>query len=149
MAVWRGDFDNGGLPQEISQGSTVQGNEYGWSLTAFPNAVARAEAHWYAVVGSHSQFRLADGRTCGMYWLEADSEECAEGDSWSDYCHRSCSVVLYIFQHLASATDFEKEGIKLAICSNRPNREQQDNAASVLSFNRSKFCAWSRSWYVG
>jgi hypothetical protein len=24
-------------------------------------------------------------------------------------CHRSCSEVLYIFQHLASATDFEKE----------------------------------------
>jgi hypothetical protein len=67
MAVWCGDFDNGGLPHEISQGSTVQGNEYGLSLTAFPNAVARAEAHWYAVVGGHFQFRLADGGTCGMY----------------------------------------------------------------------------------
>jgi phage terminase large subunit len=44
-----------------------------------------------------------------MYWLDADSEERGDGESWVDYSHRSCSEVLNRFQHLASATDFKKE----------------------------------------
>jgi phage terminase large subunit len=44
-----------------------------------------------------------------MYWLAADSKERADGESWLDYCHRSCSEVLNRFQELVSATDFTKE----------------------------------------
>ena len=50
-----------------------------------------------------------DGHNCEMYWLDADSKERVHGESWADYCHRSCSEVLNRFQHLVSATDFNKE----------------------------------------
>ena len=97
------------LPPDISQGATLRGNEYGWSVSAFPDALANARAHGYACLGGQFQFRLEDGGTCEMYWLEADSKERSHGESWVEYCHRSCSEVLKRFQHLASVTDFKKE----------------------------------------
>jgi hypothetical protein len=97
------------LPSDISQGARLRGNEYGWSVSSFPDALTRAEAHGYACLGGQFQFRLDDGSTCEMYWLSADSKERALGESWADYSHRSCSEVQNEFQRLASATDFRKE----------------------------------------
>lgn len=97
------------LPPDISQGATLRGNEYGWSVSSFPRALASAQAHGYACLGGQFQFRLDDGSTCEMYWLDANSKEHANGESWVDYCHRSCLEVLNRFQHLASATDFKKQ----------------------------------------
>jgi predicted ATPase len=97
------------LPPDISQGAVLRGNEYGWSVSSFPSALASAQGHGYACLGGQFQFRLDDDSTCEMYWLGADSKERAEGESWVDYCHRSCSEVLNRFQHLVSATDFKKE----------------------------------------
>ena len=97
------------LPPDISQGATLLGNEYGWSISSFPDALTRAQAHGYACLGGQFQFRLDDGVTCEMYWLDSNSKERAPGESWVDYCHRSCSEVLSRFQNLVSATDFKKE----------------------------------------
>jgi hypothetical protein len=97
------------LPPDISRGATLRGNEYGWTVSSFPDALASAQAHGYACLGGQFQFRLDDGSTREMYWLDANSKERANGESWVDYCHRSCSEVLNRFQHLASATDFTKE----------------------------------------
>jgi hypothetical protein len=97
------------LPPDISQGATLRGNEYGWSVSSFPDALASAQAHGYACLGGQFQFRLDDGGTCEMYWLDADSKERADGESWVDYCHRSCSEVLHRFQYLAAATDFKTQ----------------------------------------
>jgi hypothetical protein len=46
-----------------------------------------------------------------MYWLDANSKERANGESWAHYSRRSCSEVLNRFQHLASGTDFNKEAL--------------------------------------
>jgi hypothetical protein len=62
------------LPTEIAQGATVRGNEYGWTLDAFPPALARAQALGHACLGGQFQFRLDDG-TYEMYWLNADSND--------------------------------------------------------------------------
>ncbi len=97
------------VPPDISQGATLRGNEYGWSVSSFPDALTSAQAHGYACLGGQFQFRLDDGSTCEMYWLDVDSKERANGESWAVYCHRSCSEVLNRFQHLASVTDFNKE----------------------------------------
>jgi hypothetical protein len=97
------------LPPDVMQGAMLRGNEYGWSVSSFPDALASAEAHGYGCLGGQFQFRLQDGGTCEMYWLAADSKERADGESWLDYSHRSCSEVLNKFQHLMSATDFTKE----------------------------------------
>ncbi len=101
---------DGVSPSDILQGAELRGQEYGWSVSLFPKALARAEARGYACMGGQFQFRLVDG-TCEMYWLAADSKQRADGESWTDYSHRSCSEVLSKFQHLASVTDFGKEAL--------------------------------------
>jgi hypothetical protein len=70
------------LPPDISRGATLRGNEYGWSPSSFPDALASAEANGYACLGGQFQFRLDDGGTCEMYWLAADSKERKHGESW-------------------------------------------------------------------
>jgi len=97
------------LPPEIAEGATLQGNEYGWGVSSFPNALSKAQDAGYACLGGQFQFRLDDGSTCEMYWLEADSCERTAGESWEDYSRRSCTEVLLRFQHLMSETDFAKE----------------------------------------
>jgi hypothetical protein len=97
------------LPPDMLQGATLRGNEYGWSVSSFPIALAKAAAHGYACLGGQFQFRLDDGSTCEMYWLDADSAERSHGELWADYCQRSCSEVLEEFQRLVSNTDFTKE----------------------------------------
>jgi hypothetical protein len=97
------------LPAQVSQGATLRANEYGWSVAAFPDALAEAEGRGYACLGGQFQFRLEDGGTCEMYWLNADSEDRAPGESWADYCHRSCSEVRNGFQRLVDKTDFGAE----------------------------------------
>jgi hypothetical protein len=97
------------LPPDVLQGALRQGNEYGWRVSSFPDALASAAAHGYGCLGGQFQFRLDDGGTCEMYWLAADSRERADGEHWGDYSHRSCSEVLTKFQHLVSVTDFAKE----------------------------------------
>jgi hypothetical protein len=97
------------LPPEISQGATLRSNEYGWSVSSFPDALATAEALGFACLGGQFQFRLDGGATCEMYWLNADSNERVHGESWADNCRRSCSEVQNGFQRLVSSTDFSKE----------------------------------------
>jgi hypothetical protein len=97
------------LAPEIAQGATLRGNEYGWTISSFPKALARAEAAGYACLGGQFQFRLEDGSTCEMYWLSADSNERVPDESWLEYSRLSCSEVLSRFQHLVSVTDFRNE----------------------------------------
>ena len=97
------------LPSDVVEGATLRGNEYGWSISSFPDALARAEKKGYACLGGQYQFRLDDGSTCEMYWLSADSAERRSDESWPAYTHRSCSEVLKRFQQVASQADFAKE----------------------------------------
>jgi hypothetical protein len=97
------------LPPDIAQDAELRGNEYGWSISSFLDAVAKAEARGYACWGGQFQFRLDHGATCEMYWLSADSSERLQDESWSDYSRRSCSEVLSKFQQLVSTIDFAKQ----------------------------------------
>jgi hypothetical protein len=86
----------------------LRGNEYGWTISSFPDAVAKAEALGYACLDGQFQFRLNDS-ICEMYWLSPGSGDRLPSESWADYSKRSCSEVLKGFQHLVATTDFEKE----------------------------------------
>ena len=97
------------LPLDISQGATLRGSEYGWTLASFPDAIARASASNYACLGGQFQFRLDEGAICEMYWLKADSNARTAGETWADYSRRSCSEVLSKFRHFVSTSDFVKE----------------------------------------
>jgi len=50
------------LPPDISRGATLRGNEYGWNIPSFPEALASAETLGYACLGGQFQFRLDDVR---------------------------------------------------------------------------------------
>jgi hypothetical protein len=106
---------DGILPSDVLEGATLRGNEYGWSPSWFPHALARAEANGYAFLGGQFQFRLEDGSTYEMYWLNADSEERTNGESWPNYTHRSCSEVLDTFRRVLSDADFRKEASNWSI----------------------------------
>jgi len=98
----------GGLPSEMSEGAELRGNEYGWTPESSPLALRRAENLGFACLGGQFQFRLNDA-TCEMYWLNADSKERLLGESWGNYCRRSCSEVRESFERILSKTDFSKE----------------------------------------
>jgi hypothetical protein len=100
--------DKAPLPSEITQGATLRGNEYGWTISSFPDAIAKAQTLGYACLNGQFQFRLDDA-TCEVYWLSPGSKDRAPGESWSDYSRRSCSEVLKGFQHLIAISDFIKE----------------------------------------
>jgi hypothetical protein len=96
---------NNALPGEIQHGATLSGNEYGWSIEAFPESLRQAETLGYACLGGQFQFYLPDA-TYEMYWLNSDSTERHSGESWIDYCQRSCAEVRSGFERLVAHTDF-------------------------------------------
>jgi hypothetical protein len=96
------------LPFDLAKDATLRGNEYGWRVSSFPDALANAQARGFACLGGQFQFRTEDS-TCEMYWLSADSAERVDEELWSDYSQRSCSEVLGKFHHLIATTDFAKE----------------------------------------
>jgi hypothetical protein len=98
------------LPPDVASGASLEGNEYGWQVSAFPGAVAAARSHGLACWGGQFQFRLPDG-IYEMYWLSADPADRRSDEPWVDYSHRSCSEVLDKFNVLLSKTDFEKEAV--------------------------------------
>jgi hypothetical protein len=97
------------LPTNITEGATPRGNEYGWTVSSFLSALSRAEEGGYACLGGQFQFRLDDGTTCEMWWLNADSNARTGSETWLDYSRRSCAEVLKGFQRLLPETDFGKE----------------------------------------
>jgi len=96
------------LPPEVAQGATARGNEYGWTLEAFPKALAKAQVLGYACVGGQFQFWLDDG-TYEMYWLNADSNDRREDEPWAEYVRRSCGEVLGRFNAVVASVDFPKQ----------------------------------------
>jgi hypothetical protein len=102
------------LPPEIAEGSSLRGNEYGWQISTFPEALYRAKSQGFACLGGQFQFRLPDG-IYEMYWLNADSTKRNKGEAWRDYSGRSCSEVLKEFNDLVSRVDFAKEAENLQL----------------------------------
>jgi hypothetical protein len=100
------------LLSELVEGATLLGNEYGWSISAFPNSLSFATVRGYACLGGQFQFRIDDGSICEMYWLEADSNERTDVETWAEYSRRSCAEVLQKFQRLVTETDFGKEAAR-------------------------------------
>jgi len=100
----------GDLPSDLLEGAVLRGNEYAWTPESFPVALERAEAHGLACLGGQFQFLLNEA-TYEMYWLSADSRERISGESWTDYCRRSCSEVKENFERLILKTNFSKEAL--------------------------------------
>jgi hypothetical protein len=119
---------NFSLPAEITKGASLRGNEYGWPISAFPEALAKAKSLGFACIGGQFQFRLPDG-IYEIYWLSADAGERRDGELWSDFSNRSCAEVLSKFGDLISKTDFIKEASTL-----RLDQSALDNLVFIAYF---------------
>jgi hypothetical protein len=93
------------LPEKLAAGASINGNEYGWPLSLFPEIATRAEAMGYACLGGQFQFRTPIG-VCEMYWLSADSSDRRPEENWDSYCGRTREEVLEKFSNIVSETDF-------------------------------------------
>jgi hypothetical protein len=109
------------LPSELMRDAPISGNEYGWPLGAFPDAVRQAESLSYACLGGQFQFRAPAG-TCEMYWLSADSLDRQPAKSWEAYCTRSCAEVLNRFEQIVSETDFAAQALQWAALKSEMER---------------------------
>jgi hypothetical protein len=107
---------SGSLPPDVVNGASLRGNEYGWRVSDFLGALSAAKSHGLACLGGQFQFRLPVG-TYEMYWLNADSTDRHNGETWADYSGRSCSEVLDKFNDLVSKTDFAKEASNWGLLS--------------------------------
>jgi hypothetical protein len=119
------------LPDEITSGADVRGNEYGWSISSFPDALVKAKALGFACIGGQFQFRLSEA-ICEMYWLAADPEERQSRETWFAYWERSCAEVLTGFEAILRETDFASEASHLQFV--RETMEQGLNPLSKLVF---------------
>lgn len=98
------------LPPQIAEGADLAGNEYGWQVSSFPNALVRAQALGYACIGGQFQFRHDTG-IYEMYWLSADSTSRGRD--------RIMAVILPTFlfrgktgfEKLVSETDFRNQAL--------------------------------------
>lgn len=96
------------LPDELTSGADLRGNEYGWPPNEFPAVLSKAESAGFACLGGQFQFRTTES-VCEMYWLEADATDRLINESWNDYVTRSNAEVLSAFSALISTTDFRNE----------------------------------------
>jgi hypothetical protein len=96
------------LPPQLTEGASLRVNEYGWPISAFPEALAKARSLGFACFGGQFQFRLPDS-TCEMHSLKADPTDRRDHEPWSDFSNRSCSEVMSKFEDIISKTDFVKE----------------------------------------
>jgi len=100
------------LPVELTQGATQAGKEYAWSIASFPSALATAPSLGYACLGGQFQFRFSDQSIFEFYWLEANSSDKKDPETWESYAQRSCGEVLAEFNRLLQVTDFKPEAQK-------------------------------------
>jgi hypothetical protein len=96
------------LPDELTVGANLRGNEYGWRVNGFAAALAKAPELGYACLGGQFQFRTVDA-TAEMYWLDTSAGERTTDEPWNEFACRSCKEVLDGFRSLLERTDFRKE----------------------------------------
>ena len=95
------------LPPEIALSATLCGNEYGWSLSTFPDALAAAERLAFACLGGQVQFRF-ENSIFEAYWLNADSSDRLPEEDWQKYVRRSCREVSEAFESIVQCVDLRQ-----------------------------------------
>ncbi len=87
----------------------LRGNEFGWRPQDFPWALKEAARLGFRCIGGQFQFRLPDGPTCEMYWLDADAPHRLFEESWSAFVSRCEVDVRAKFEQRLQSIDFRHE----------------------------------------
>lgn len=64
-----------------------------------------------ASIGGQVQFRLPDG-CCELYWINFDSNDKNQDESWNEYVVRSADEVIHKFKQVNLEFDLIDEGYK-------------------------------------
>ena len=73
-------------------------------------------------MGGQAPFRIHDGPTSELYWLDVDSANPESGESWHDYVSRSAAEVQSAFVDLVAETDCEAEARDLPFLAEKLSR---------------------------
>lgn len=106
------------LPPEFTQGATLLGNEYGWSISTFPLALVDAQRLGYACLGGQFEYRYKDGSIYELYWLDANPTERGQTELWNHFVERSCGEVSTLINSLLLSDRFQKDTKQLASMAN-------------------------------
>jgi hypothetical protein len=121
------------LPADVIEKATIRGQEYAWPPSEFLEALHRAAEHGLGCVGGQFQFRIANGPTCEMYWIEIDTGGRRSSESWPDYVARSTKEAEQKFTMLMLETDFQKESGSWDLSAER-KRDPSFNPLEHLCF---------------
>jgi hypothetical protein len=119
------------LPEVLLEKAISSNNEFGWKLEHFEEALSIAASCNLACLGGQFQWKFASG-TCEAYWLNADSKEKLENESWSQYVARSNEEVLQKFKLLCSSVNFEEESNRFEFL--KSERQKGVNVSNHLIF---------------
>ncbi len=99
------------LPKEIRDKAIESGNEFGWRQIDFKDVIEAAKRVPLAIVGGQIQYLFED-ETCELYWLNYDTKEREQNESWDDYCNRTAIECIEKFRHIISTKDIKCEALK-------------------------------------
>ena len=99
------------LPEKILRKASVRGKEYAWKKEDLIEAILSAKENRLASIGGQVQFRLPDG-CCELYWINFDSDDKIENESWDEYVVRSADEVILKFKKINVEFDLIDEGYK-------------------------------------
>jgi hypothetical protein len=97
------------LPSVLTAGAILRDKESAWEPSAFRRTLNVAPGLGYACLGGQFWLLLPDNTLYEFWWLEANSSDRIEGESWPEYAYRSCAEVLSRFNVLVNESDFKEE----------------------------------------
>ena len=119
------------LPQNLLKNAIAANNEFGWKIEHFEQALSVATSCGLACLGGQFQWRVLSG-ACEAYWLNADSAERLESESWSQYVVRSNEEVRRNFNLLISTVDFEQESNRFELLKSEKQKGTDLNSYLIF-----------------
>jgi len=99
------------LPQDLLDRGTKRGNEWAWPIGEIPAVIDVSRRANMVNVGGQLQFRIPNGGTCELCWIEVDALKLVPPNlSWQARVEQTAALALHQFQDLQRQFDFLAEG---------------------------------------
>ena len=96
------------LPSHIIKKAHITSNEYSWKKDDFEEVIEAARFVGLASIGGSPQFIFPDGIS-ELYWINYDSQDRKQGETWASYVHRSAEEVIANFRQVCASREFQAE----------------------------------------
>jgi hypothetical protein len=99
------------LPQDLLDRGTKRGSEWAWPIADIPAVIDASRRANMVNVGGQLQFRIPNGGTCELYWIEVDALKLVLPTlPWQARVEQTAALALHQFQDLPREFDFLAEG---------------------------------------